>query len=348
MTPSELSITASGSSKASNAADAAEGIPDSQETWRDGLRGGWRSLRRHAGTLMGLAALVLLFSLLSPAFLTGGNLRNVLLQVSIIAIVAFGMTYVLLLGEIDLSVGSVVALAGSVAGLMLGQGLAPALVLPAVLLCGLLLGALNGSLSALLHLPSFIVTVATMGIFRGLAYIVAGGMPAPVDNEAFLWIGNGEWLGMPVPIWILAALLAANHFVLARTVFGRKTYLAGGNAEAATYAGIRVGRLKIAIFMLSGLMAAVGGLLLTSRLYSAQPNAAMGWELDAIAAAVLGGTRLAGGHGSVAGTLIGALMIGVINNGMNLMSVPYFYQLIVKGSVILVAVCIDVHSRRRR
>src|SRR5256885_6203822 len=153
---------------------------------------------------------------------------------------------------------------------MLGQGLAPALVLPAVLLCGLLLGALNGSLSALLHLPSFIVTVATMGIFRGLAYIVSGGMPAPVDNEAFLWIGNGEWLGMPVPIWILAALLAANHFVLARTVFGRKIYLAGGNAEAATYAGIRVGRLKIAIFMLSGLMAAVGGLLLTSRLYSAQ------------------------------------------------------------------------------
>lgn len=275
MTPSELSITASGSSNASDAADAAESIPDSQETSRDGLRAGWRSLRRHAGTLMGLAALVLLFSLLSPAFLTGGNLRNVLLQVSIIAIVAFGMTYVLLLGEIDLSVGSVVALAGSVAGLMLGQGLAPALVLPAVLLCGLLLGALNGSLSALLHLPSFIVTVATMGIFRGLAYIVSGGMPAPVDNEAFLWIGNGEWLGMPVPIWILAALLAANHFVLARTVFGRKTYLAGGNAEAATYAGIRVGRLKIAIFMLSGLMAAVGGLLLTSRLYSAQPNAAL-------------------------------------------------------------------------
>ena len=271
-----------------------------------------------------------------------------LLQVSIIAIVAFGMTYVLLLGEIDLSVGSVVALAGSAAGLMLGQGLAPALVLPAVLLCGLLLGAVNGSLSALLHLPSFIVTVATMGIFRGLAYIVSGGMPAPVDSEAFLWIGNGELLGMPVPIWILAALLAANHFVLSRTVFGRKTYLAGGNAEAAIYAGIRVGRLKIAIFMLSGLMAAVGGLLLTSRLYSAQPNAAMGWELDAIAAAVLGGTRLAGGHGSVAGTLIGALMIGVINNGMNLMSVPYFYQLIVKGSVILVAVCIDVHSRRRR
>ncbi|KAA9165894.1 ABC transporter permease [Delftia sp. BR1] len=341
MNHSDLGVPATGAPE--------ERIPgDRRYDGRHGWRHACKPLRRHAGTLMGLAALVLLFSLLSPAFLTAGNLRNVLLQVSIIAIVAFGMTYVLLLGEIDLSVGSVVALAGSVAGLMLGQGLAPALVLPAVLLCGLLLGAVNGSLSALLHLPSFIVTVATMGIFRGLAYIVSGGMPQPVDSEAFLWIGNGELLGMPVPIWILAALLAANHFVLSRTVFGRKTYLAGGNAEAAIYAGIRVGRLKIAIFMLSGLMAAVGGLLLTSRLYSAQPNAAMGWELDAIAAAVLGGTRLAGGHGSIVGTLIGALMIGVINNGMNLMSVPYFYQLIVKGSVILVAVCIDVHSRRRR
>jgi ribose transport system permease protein len=307
-----------------------------------------RAARRYAGTLAGLLALGALFSLLSPSFLTAGNLLNVLLQVSIIAILAFGMTYVLLLGEIDLSVGAIAALAGSAAGMLLGQGLPLAAVLPAVLVFGAVLGAINGSLTALLGIPSFIVTVATMGIFRGLAYIVSDGMPVSVDSEAFAWLGNGQWLGVAVPVWMLAVLLVLNHCVLARTVFGRKAFLAGGNAEAATYAGIRVGRLKIAIFMLSALMAAVGGLLLTSRLYSAQPNAAMGWELDAIAAAVLGGTRLAGGHATMAGTLMGALMIGVINNGMNLMSVPYFYQLIVKGAVILVAVCIDVQHKKRR
>ena len=290
----------------------------------------------------------MLFSLLSPHFLTAGNLMNIVLQVSIIAIIAFGMTYVLLLGDIDLSVGAIIALAGSASGLLLAHGAPVAVVVPAVLACGALLGAVNGSLSALLSIPSFIVTVATMGIFRGVAYITSDGMPVSVESDAFLWIGNGELLGVPVPVWILGVLLAVNHLVLAKTVFGRKVYLAGGNPEAALYAGIRVPRLRITIFMLSGLMAAIGGIMLTARLYSAQPNAALGWELDAIAAAVLGGTSLAGGFGTVIGTLIGALIIGVINNGMNLMSVPYFYQLIVKGVVILVAVCIDVQAKRRR
>jgi len=307
-----------------------------------------RIARRYGGILLGLIALVLLFALLSPAFLTTGNLLNIVLQVSIIAIVAFGITYVLLLGEIDLSVGAIIALCGSVAGLLLAREMPLLWVVGAALACGLVLGAVNGALSALLGIPSFIVTVATMGIFRGLAFIASDGMPVPVDDEAFIRIGNGHMLGLPVPIWILAALLALNHCVLSKTVFGRKAYLAGGNAEAAVYAGIRVKRLKIAIFTLSGLMAAVGGMVLTARLSSAQPNAALGWELDAIAAAVLGGTSLAGGYGTMVGTLIGALIIGVINNGMNLMSVPYFYQLIVKGAVILVAVCIDVQNKKRR
>jgi ribose transport system permease protein len=307
-----------------------------------------RAAKRYGGIVCGLLALGVLFSVLSPTFLTAGNLLNVVLQVSIIAIVAFGMTYVLLLGEIDLSVGSIIALAGSVAGLLLAHGLPLALVLPAVLACGLLLGAVNGAVSSLLSIPSFIVTVATMGIFRGIAYITSDGMPVSIESEAFLWLGNGRLLGVPAPIWILALLLLVNHLVLAKTVFGRKAYLTGGNVEAAVYAGIRVKRLKIVIFMISGLMAAIGGLVLTARLYSAQPNAALGWELDAIAAAVLGGTSLTGGYGTVLGTLIGALIIGVINNGMNLMSVPYFYQLIVKGLVILVAVCIDVQNKKRK
>lgn len=313
------------------------------------LKSYWqRTGKRYAGIVCGLLVLLGLFACLSPNFFTAGNLLNIVLQVSTIGVIAFGMTYVLLLGDIDLSVGSIIALAGSASGLMLAHGVPLALVLPSVLVLGGVLGALNGALSALFSIPSFIVTVATMGIFRGVAYITTDGLPVSIDNDAFLWIGNGVLLGVPIPIWILAVLLVVNHFVLAKTVFGRKSYLAGGNPEAAVYAGINVKRLRITIFMLSGVMAAIGGVMLTSRLYSAQPNAAIGWELDAIAAAVLGGTSLSGGYGTVVGTLIGALIIGVINNGMNLLSVAYFYQLIVKGVVILVAVCIDVQSKKRR
>jgi ribose transport system permease protein len=269
------------------------------------------------------------------------------MQVSIIAILGFGMTYVLLLGDIDLSVGATMALVGTVCAFALEHGASPFMAVLAAMGTGLVLGAINGSLSALLTIPSFIVTVATMGVFRGFAYLTSNGVPISIDNDAFAFLGNGSVLGIPLPIWILAVLLLLNHFVLSRTVFGRKAYLAGGNREAALYSGIDVNRLRIMIFMISGLLASIGGVLMTSRLYSAQPNAGIGYELDAIAAAVLGGTSLSGGYGTITGTLIGALIIGVINNGMNLLSVPYFYQLIVKGIVILVAVCIDVQTKKR-
>jgi len=200
-------------------------------------------------------------------------------------------------------------------------------------------------LSANLRLPSFIVTVATMGIYRGAVSLPTGGAPASIDNDAWLAIGAESWLGLPIIIWIVLVLFAINHFVLAKTVFGRRAYLVGGNREAALYSGIRVNRLKVAIFTLSGVMAAISGILLSSRLSSAQTNAGMGYELDAIAAVVLGGTSLAGGVGTMLGTLLGALLIGVINNGMNMLSVPYFYQLIVKGAVIIIAVWLDVRSK---
>lgn len=310
--------------------------------------GGLAKLTRHYGGIVcGLIALCVLFSALSPNFLSLGNLLNIVMQVSIIAILGFGMTYVLLLGDIDLSVGAVMALVGGIAAFAMQHGVHPALAALAAMLAGAVLGWVNGALSALLTIPSFIVTVATMGVFRGLAYITSDGLPVSVDDDRFAALGNGTLLGIAIPIWVLAALLLINHFVLSRTVFGRKAYLAGGNREAALYSGINVPRLRICIFMISGLMASIGGILMTSRLYSAQPNAGMGYELDAIAAAVLGGTSLSGGYGTIVGTLIGALMIGVINNGMNLLSVPYFYQLIVKGVVILVAVSIDVQTKKR-
>lgn len=306
-----------------------------------------RALKHYGGIVVGLIVLCGFFWALSPNFMSVNNLLNVVMQVSIIAILGFGMTYVLLLGDIDLSVGATMALVGTVCAFALEHGASPFMAVLAAMGTGLVLGAINGSLSALLTIPSFIVTVATMGVFRGFAYLTSNGVPISIDNDAFAFLGNGAVLGIPLPIWILAVLLLLNHFVLSRTVFGRKAYLAGGNREAALYSGIDVNRLRIMIFMISGLLASIGGVLMTSRLYSAQPNAGIGYELDAIAAAVLGGTSLSGGYGTITGTLIGALIIGVINNGMNLLSVPYFYQLIVKGIVILVAVCIDVQTKKR-
>jgi ribose transport system permease protein len=304
-------------------------------------------MKQYGGIFAGLAVLLVLFWRLSPNFLVVNNLLNIVQQVSITAIIAFGMTYVLLVGEIDLSVGSTVALAGSVAALCLAHGFGPASAIALTLVAGVVLGFINGSLSFYLSIPSFIATLATMGIFRGVTYILSGGSPILMENEPFLFIANGRVLGAPLPVWILLLLLLLNHFLLSRTVFGHRAYLTGGNREAALYSGVNVSRLKVVIFGLSATMATIGGLLLSSRLYSAQPNAGQGYELDAIAAAALGGTSLSGGQGTMIGTLLGALIIGMIKNGMNLVSVPYFYQLIVQGIVILCAVAIDVRTRHR-
>ena len=300
---------------------------------------------QYGGILMALLILCVIFSVMNERFMTLANLTNILQQVAVVAIAAFGMTWVILLGEIDLSIGSIIAVAGMAGAqaLALGLGFAPSLLL--TLAAGALMGAINGVLTARLMLPSFIVTVATMGIYRGLVSLPTNGAPAMIADPTWLFIGAGSFIGLPIIIWIVFVLFLFNHILLSRTTFGRRTYLTGGNREAALYSGIKVDRLKIT---LSGLMAAVSGILLSSRLYSAQTNAGMSYELDAIAAAVLGGTSLAGGVGTMVGTLIGALIIGVMNNGMNMLSVPYFYQLIVKGLVILVAVWLDVRAKRRR
>lgn len=305
-------------------------------------------LKQYGGIFLSLIVLCAIFSITNHRFMSVANFMNVLQQVAVIAIAAFGMTWVILLGEIDLSIGSIIAVAGMVGAqcFAYGMGFAPALVL--TLLAGALMGLINGLLTAKLFLPSFIVTVATMGIYRGLVSLPTNGAPAMITNDAWTAIGGDNFLGLPIIIWIVVVLFVANHILLSKTTFGRRAYLTGGNREAALYSGIKVDRLKITIFMISGIMAAVSGVLLSSRLYSAQTNAGMSYELDAIAAAVLGGTSLAGGVGTMVGTLIGALIIGVMNNGMNMLSVPYFYQLIVKGVVILVAVWLDVRAKRAK
>lgn len=307
-----------------------------------------RALKQYGGIFLSLVMLCIVFSFFNPRFMTLINFMNILQQVAVIAIAAFGMTWVILLGEIDLSVGSIIAVAGMVGAqcFAFGMGFVPAIAL--TLLAGALMGMLNGVLTAKLLLPSFIVTVATMGIYRGMVSLADQRRPAMIENETWTAIGTESFLGLPIIIWVVAVLFVVNQIALSKTSFGRRAYLTGGNREAAVYSGIKVDRLKILIFMISGVMAAISGILLSSRLFSAQTNAGMSYELDAIAAAVLGGTSLAGGVGTMVGTLIGALIIGVMNNGMNMLSVPYFYQLIVKGLVILIAVWLDVRAKQAK
>ncbi|MDO7786907.1 ABC transporter permease [Desulforamulus aquiferis] len=305
-------------------------------------------VKSYGGVLAALIALMVLFSFLSPHFLQTNNILTVLAQVSIIAILAYGMTFVLMIGEIDLSVGAIVALCGIVLGVMLSSGQGAVVSIIIVLLVGALAGLFNGFISAKFRIPTFIVTVATMGIFRGVGYAITDARPIQIEDPIILFLGNAKLFDViPVPVVIVVMLLIVAHVLLSKTKFGRQAKIVGGNKVAAEYVGINVRTLQMKIFMITGIAAAISSILLTARLYSAQPNAAGGYELDAIAAAVLGGTSLSGGYGTVIGTFIGALIMGVINNGMNLVGMPYFYQQIVKGLIIIVAVYIDVRNKER-
>ncbi|WP_209123460.1 ABC transporter permease [Alkalihalobacillus sp. BA299] len=307
-----------------------------------------RIFKSYGGVLLALFGLIFLFSILSPNFLNVNNILNIFSQVSIIAILAFGMTFVLMIGQIDLSVGSILALCGVVLGVMLSSGFNEFIAIAAVLIVGGLAGLFNGYVSAKFRIATFIVTVATMGIFRGIGYSITDARPIQIESSFILSLGNQKFFNfLPIPVLIVIVLMVIFHIVLAKTKFGRQAKMVGGNKLAAEYVGINTVSLQMKIFIISGVASAVSGILLSSRLYSAQPNAAVGYELDAIAAAVLGGTSLMGGYGTVFGTFIGALIIGVINNGMNLIGLPYYFQQIVKGLIIIVAVYIDVRNKER-
>lgn len=305
-------------------------------------------MREYGGILGGLLVLVIASSLLSQYFLTMNNFTNILLQTSIVAIVAFGMTYSILLAGIDLSVGSIVALTGLALVVGLTAGVPFSVMVPVALGVGVFCGFANGFITTWLGVHPFIVTMSFMGIWRGAAMLVSDGKAISLyDNEPFEYIFNGYLLGIPFPIIILIAMIVINHFVLSRTTFGRKIYIVGGNPEAAAYSGINVSKTTIYSYMITGLMAGVGGIMLASRMFSGQPTAASGMELDAIAACVLGGTSLTGGRGTIIGTVIGALIIAVLSNVMSLMNVDFFVSLIVKGVVILIAVGIDVYKNKK-
>lgn len=302
-----------------------------------------KELLTKLGPLFGLLLLIIIVSILNPNFLSIANIFNVLRQVSISAIIALGMTFVILTGGIDLSVGSTLALTGAVAASLLAGGTDPFVAMGIALVLGLLLGAINGVIITKGKVAPFIATLATMTIYRGLTLVYTDGKPISSlgDHYTFQLFGKGYFLGFPVPVVTMVISFIVLYFILQKTTFGRRVYAVGGNEEAAKLSGINADRVKIAVYAITGFLAALSALILTSRLNSAQPTAGESYELDAIAAVVLGGTSLNGGKGWIFGTLIGALIIGVLNNGMNLIGVSSFWQQVVKGIVILLAVLLD-------
>lgn len=295
------------------------------------------------GSFAGLLVLGALLSILSPSFFSLSNLMNVLNQVSLNGLVAVGMTFVILSGGIDLSVGSILALSGAVLASMLKSGVPDIFAILAALLLGALLGLANGAFIAGFNLQPFIVTMAFMTMYRGATFVFTQGRPITGLGDAGLFVaaGRGDIAGIPWSGIILLVGLGITAFVLARTVYGKAVYAVGGNSEAARLSGLPVKTTRASTYAISGFFSALAGIVLTSRLDSAQPLAGQGYELDAIAAVVLGGTSLSGGRGFMVGTIIGAFIIGVLNNGLNLLEVSSFYQQIVKGAVILLAVLLD-------
>lgn len=292
---------------------------------------------------IGLILLIIVVSILNPSFLDLSNLLNLLRQISINGLIAFGMTFIILTGGIDLSVGSILALSSAFIALMITSGVDPIIALIIGVLIGFVLGAVNGLLVTKGNMAPFIATLATMTIFRGLTLVITDGNPITNLGDSYLFqlFGKGYFIGIPVPAVTMIIVFVILLIILQKTTFGRHTYAIGGNEVAAKISGIKVNKIKILIYGISGVMSALAGGILTSRLNSAQPTAGTSYELDAIAAVVLGGTSLTGGKGRIVGTLIGVLIIGVLNNGLNLLGVSSFYQQVVKGVVILIAVLID-------
>ncbi|GIM45138.1 ribose ABC transporter permease [Collibacillus ludicampi] len=298
-------------------------------------------LLRKYRTLLVLLIIIIFASLLSSAFFTTTNLLNIARQVSVTAIVAAGMTLVILVAGIDLSVGSVLAISGAVVSKVLSSTNNVVFAIFASLFVGCIFGVINGFLSTKGKMPSFIVTLATMAAARALTLVFTGGYPLVIRNASFLKIGNGYILGIPIPVILMIIIFALLYVMLKHTKLGRYIYAVGGNETASRLTGINTHRIIMATFILSGLFTGIASLIYTARLSSAQPSAGTGLELDAIAAVILGGTSLMGGQGGVVGTLIGAFIMGILDNILNLLDVNPYYQGLVKALVIILAVFAD-------
>lgn len=302
--------------------------------------------------LMVLLVTSIVISILEPRFLTTGNLMTILRQTSINAVIATGMTFVILVGGIDLSVGSVLGFTGAIAATMISGGTNIVVVILTVLILGTFIGFVNGSLITIGRLQPFIATLGTVTLLRGLLLVFSQGRPIGTGNtegsELFNAIGRGFFGPIPIPVYLMLFIFIIAYYMLNHTRMGRYIYSTGSNEEATMYSGIKTNRVKLFVYAASGMMASIAGVLITARLGSAQPTAGAGYELDAIAAVVLGGTSMAGGIGTITGTAIGALIIGVLNNALNIMQVSSYYQDVAKGIVILVAVLMDRKKKASR
>lgn len=300
-------------------------------------------LKSNVGIIIVMLIIMIGLTFLTPNFMTFNNVISVLRQISNNVYLALGMTLVIILGGIDLSVGSIVAMSGTITvGLMVNNNMP----IPAAILIGLVLGALvgfvNGGIVAMFNVPAFIVTLATMNIAKGIAYIYTGGQSTRITDDAFAMLGTGYLFGIiPLPVVYMIILVVVFIILLGKTKFGTYVYALGGNRESARLSGVPIKKIEVLVFTISGLLAAFAGIVLASRMYSGQPTAGDGYEMDAIAACVLGGVSMSGGVGRISGTVFGAIVIGVISNGLNLMGVSSFWQLVVKGIIILAAIILD-------
>lgn len=306
-------------------------------------------LRHNLGIMLVLLLLVVLLSALSPVFLTPNNLLTVLKQISHNMCLALGMTLVIILGGIDLSVGALVAMIGTVTvGLIVNQGVPIFVGILMGLFLGIICGAINGGFVAFFKFPAFIVTLSMMNIARGVAYIYCGGKTTRIMDERFVKIGTGSLGLVPVPVIYMLVIIVIFSILLNKTKFGTYIYAIGGNREAARLSGVPIKLTEIAVFTIAGFMASFAGIVLAARMYSGQPSVGDGHELNAIAACVLGGISMSGGVGQIGGTVMGVLVMGVINNGLNLLNVSTYWQYVAKGAIILIAVMVDWMKQRSK
>lgn len=305
-------------------------------------------LKRNIMILVALLLLVLALSIFTDTFLTADNILSVVRQISVDSVLAFGMAMVLIIGCIDLSVSSVLALSGCVCVFLIELGVPTEFAIIFTLIFGAFCGAINGIIATYTTIPAFIITLATQQIFRGASYLMTNGKSIMCYDEKFNAIGTG-YIG-PIPILGIVTIICLlfTCILLSKTKFGRGMYAIGGNNSAAIYAGIKVKKITGSVFVFTGIMSAMAGIILASRVYSAQPAAGAGYESNAIAAAVLGGVSFSGGVGTAGGVMIGVLIIGFMNNGLNMLHVTSYWQIIVKGLLILLAVYLDTLRNNKR
>lgn len=305
--------------------------------------------RTNIGILLAFALMFLFLSVATPNFLTTSNWINVLRQISTNATISIGVMLAIIIGGIDLTVSAVIALAGCVTTKLIAQNGMP---IPTAIAIGCLTGALSGLITGMIiaytRMPPFVVTLAMQNVCRGAAYLVANGQPIRVSTEEFEVIGTGYLGPVPYPVIYIAIILFITFIILSKTALGRHIYAVGGNREAARFSGIKTKRVEVFVYTFSGLLAAFAGIVLAARMASGQPAVGLGYETDAVAASVLGGASMTGGVGTVGGMFIGALVIGILSNGLNLLGVNSFWQYIAKGVVILVAVYIDMFRKRKQ